>query len=84
MVDRLFDARQHRGDADADLGLPQLRQADGASLPARVGEAENGFLHADVVDVHPQVAVPIDGVQAEVKVRIEEQHRRDPTAGRGL
>ena len=42
---------------------------------------ERRLLRADLGDGHPQVAVPVDGVQAEVEVGVEDQHGAALEAG---
>jgi hypothetical protein len=39
-----------------------------------LGHPERLLLGANIVDGRPQVAVPIDGIEGEIEVRVEHQH----------
>ena len=62
----------------------QFREADGVGRAAGVGHLERGFLRADLGDGHAQVAVPVDGVEREVEVGIEDEHGESLRAGMGV
>jgi len=71
----VLDARDLGRDAQPDPAAPHLRQTDRALAPIRfVGHSI--FALADFVDGPRQIAVPFQRVHREIKVRVENEHKR--------
>ena len=75
VIDRLFPAGEQRGHANAHFRFLQFRQRNSVvAAPGRI-HPERPFLRANIRDGLPQIPIPIDPVEGQIQMRIEQQHR---------
>lgn len=78
MVDFLFLSGEECGEADCEFSGFHFGEAECGAAASRVGHSECSFLGAQVIDRAAEVAIPVNTIEGEVEVAIEQQHGKSP------
>ena len=78
MVDFLFLSGEECGEADSEFSGFHFGEAECGAAASWVGHSEGSFLGAQVIDRAAEVTIPVNTIEGEVEVAIEQQHGKSP------
>jgi hypothetical protein len=74
VVDLLFLTSQQRGKADSNFGRSQFRKTERTSGASGLGHSQMTFMSTQVIDRTSHVTIPVDTIQSQIQMSIENEH----------